>query len=206
MIDASAEAGQVPGPDADPRPKSRREKVAKALAWSGLLVLLAIVLVFAAIRVATDLPLIVAGDPAVPGSFEARYVDNPVPAYLHILPGVGFLVGALFQLSRGFRERHRRLHRRMGPFVLGAGLISGLFALIFGLPNAFGGTGQAVATGVFGSWFLLALFLAYAAIRRGDVRMHRQWMIRALTDSGGASRREEGHEPSQALRRGIGGP
>ncbi|MDQ0892701.1 DUF2306 domain-containing protein [Agromyces ramosus] len=39
---------------------------------------------------------------------------------------------------------------------------------------------ESLATAVFGSWFLVCLFLAYAAIRRRDVRVHRHWMIRAF--------------------------
>jgi uncharacterized membrane protein len=90
------------------------------------------------------------------------------------------MVGALFQLSRGFREKHLRVHRQIGSFVLGAGLFIGTFALLFGVPHALGGAGQAAATVVFGVWFLVALSLAFVAIRRGNVRMHRQWMIRAF--------------------------
>jgi len=157
------------------------ERPLKALTWAILLLLISIVLVFTIIRLITDVPLIISGEPAPSGSFEARYVANPVTAYLHILPGVAYLLGALFQLSRRFREKHLHLHRRMGPFVLGAGLLSGVFALIFGVPHAFGGIGQSAATVVFGVWFLAALCIAFVAIRRGNVRMHRRWMIRAFT-------------------------
>lgn len=167
-----------PGPDG--KALLPGEQPLKGLAWAILLLLLSIVLVFTFIRLITDVPLIVSGEPAPSGSFEARYVANPVTAYLHILPGVAYLLGALFQLSRRFREKHLRLHRRIGPFVLGAGLLSGVFALIFGVPHAFGGIGQALATVVFGVWFLAALCLAFAAIRSGNVRMHRRWMIRAF--------------------------
>ena len=156
------------------------ERPVKALTWAILLLLLSIVLVFTVIRLITDVPLIISGDPAASGSFEARYVANPLTAYLHILPGAAYLLGALFQLSRRFREKHLRLHRRMGLFVLGAGLLSGVFALIFGVPHAFGGMGQAAATVVFGVWFLTGLCIAFTAIRRGNVRMHRRWMIRAF--------------------------
>ena len=156
------------------------ERTSKQVAWMIVLLLLAVVLVFAALRVSTDLPLIMAGQPAPPGSFESRYVEHPVNAYLHIVPGVFYLLGALLQHARGFRERHRRLHRRMGPFVVAAGLLSGLFALRFGVPHAFGGAGEVVATVVFGAWFLGALCLGFVAARRGDVGAHRRWMIRAF--------------------------
>ncbi|MEV5637424.1 DUF2306 domain-containing protein [Agromyces sp. NPDC052230] len=135
---------------------------------------------FASIRAATDLPQLLSARTADPGSFEARYVDAPWLAYLHIIPGVVYLMGAPMQLWRGFRERHLDVHRIMGRIVLPAGIISGVFALAFGVPFSFGGAFQSLATAVFGSWFLLCLLIAYAAIRRRDVQMHRRWMIRAF--------------------------
>jgi uncharacterized membrane protein len=41
-------------------------------------------------------------------------------------------------------------------------------------------TGEAVATAVFGCWFLTCLLLAVRAIRRDDVVNHRRWMIHAF--------------------------
>lgn len=155
-------------------------RVVTTAAWAGIAVLITITLVFASIRAATDLPHLVSGRPADPGSFEARYVVAPWLAYLHIMPGVIYLIGAPMQLWRGFRERHLDVHRVMGRIVLPAGIISGVFALAFGVPFSFGGAFQSLATAVFGSWFLLCLLVAYAAIRRLDVRMHRRWMIRAF--------------------------
>ena len=151
-----------------------------AAAWLAVVVLILIVLVFAAIRAATDLPYLLAGRSPSPGAFEARYATAPWLAYLHIIPGVCYLLGAPLQLWRGFRERHRSVHRTMGRVILPTGVISGVFALAFGVPFSFGGAFQSLATAVFGSWFLLCLVLAYAAIRRRDVRMHRRWMIRAF--------------------------
>ncbi len=142
--------------------------------------LILIVLVFAAIRVVTDVPHLVAGTRPAPGTFEERYVAHPVVAYAHILPGVLYLLGAPLQLWRRFRERHFRLHRALGRAVLVAGLLSGVFALAFGIPFSFGGPVQAAATAVFAGWFAVALTAAYAAIRRRDIRMHRRWMIRAF--------------------------
>ncbi|MFE7629413.1 DUF2306 domain-containing protein [Kocuria sp. NPDC057446] len=148
--------------------------------WSAVVLLTAVVLVFAVIRVSTDLPLIVLGLPAATGSFEERYVGRPWPAYLHIVPGVLYLVGAPFQLSRGFRRRHLRLHRRMGRAVLSLGMVSGVFALAFGIPFSYGGFWQSAATAVFGAYFLVALVLAYRAVRSRRIAAHRRWMIRAF--------------------------
>lgn len=148
--------------------------------WSVVFLLIAIVLVFAGIRFGTDGPLIVTGTDAEGDTFERRYVENPWLAYLHIVPGVLYLVGAPLQLWRRFRERHFTFHRRFGRVLLSLGLVSGVFALAFGVPFAYGGAWQSLAAAVFGSWFLVALLLAFRAILGGNVRMHRRWMIRAF--------------------------
>jgi hypothetical protein len=140
--------------------------------WTIILLLIATVVVFAVIRVMTDLPLVLSGEAAEEGTFEERYVRLAVPAYLHIVPGMIYLVGACFQLSRRFRTRHLRVHRRLGKVVLSA--------LAFGAPNSYGGFWESVATVVFSSYFLVALGLALRSILRRDVTAHRRWMIRAF--------------------------
>ena len=152
----------------------------ETLVWAGVFLLITIVLVFAGIRVGTDGPLIVTGTPSERDAFEWRCVTYPWLAYLHIVPGILYLVGAPLQLWRRFRERHFTFHRRFGRVVLSLGLVSGVFALAFGVPFAYGGAWQSLATAVFGSWFLVSLMLAYRAIRGRRVRMHRRWMMRAF--------------------------
>jgi len=142
-------------------------------------VLICIVLAFAFIRVVNDWPSILDG--SVPDDeFGERYVDHPWRGYLHIAPGVVYLLGAPLQLSRRFRTRHYDVHRRVGRVLLTCALLSGVFALLFGVPFAWGGSGQAAATVVFGTWFIACLVLAFRAIRRDDVPQHRRWMIRAF--------------------------
>ena len=165
------------------RGRGEGETMTRGLAtamWAAILLLIAIVLAFAGMRVADDLPLIVSGVPAERGSFGERYVANPWLAYPHIVPGVLYLIGAPLQLSRRFRSRHFAFHRRFGRVLIVLGIVSGVFALVFGVHFAFGGAWQSLAAAVFGSWFLVALLLAFRAIRRRDVRMHRRWMIRAF--------------------------
>jgi len=155
-------------------------RAAKPAAWVIISVLLCVVVVFALLRVLTDLPLLLSGQAAERGSFEERYVRHAAPAYLHIVPGVAYLVGACFQLSVRFRSRHLRVHRRIGRVVWSAGVLSGVFALVFGAAHSFGGSWQSVATVLFASYFLVALGLALRAVLRGDITTHRRWMIRAF--------------------------
>lgn len=142
-------------------------------------VLLAIVIVFVAVRVSTDWPSILAN--AVPDDrFAARYVAHPVTSYLHISLGLIYLLAAPLQLSQRFRTRHYHLHRRLGRVLLSCALLSAAFALAFGIPHAWGGATEAAATVVFGTWFAACLVLAFRAIRRDAVAQHRRWMVRAF--------------------------
>ncbi len=148
--------------------------------WTALAFLILIVVVFAGRRVAVDWPNVAAGTAPPEDSGDHSYALHPILAYAHILPGVVYLVGAPFQLSRSFRERHFTVHRRMGRVVLPAGIAAGIMAIIFGTMFPFGGLLEASATVVFGCYFVVALVTAFLAIKRGDVTRHRRWMIRAF--------------------------
>ena len=143
-------------------------------------VLIGIVLTSYVIRIATDAPFLVTGTDPEPEDFEARYVAHPWLAYLHMTPGVLYLLGAPLQLSERFRTKHYTLHRRLGRVLVTAAMISVILAIVFGVRFAWGGTPEAMATAVFGCWFLACLLLAVRAIRRDDVINHRRWMIRAF--------------------------
>jgi uncharacterized membrane protein len=139
-----------------------------------------VIVVFLVIRVSSDIGDLSAGRVPPEGDFDRRYVLNPWIAYLHIVPGTVYLLGAPFQLSSRMRRRHLSWHRRLGRVLIPAGLITAVFAIVVGLVMPFGLLAEASATIVFGSYFLLALGLAYRAVRSGDIRTHRRWMIRAF--------------------------
>ena len=142
----------------------------------GLLLLFVVRSVVA--RFVIDVPNIAAG--TLPeDEFDHRYVEQAWLAYLHIVPGVVYLFLAPLQLAYRIRSRHYTFHRRLGRVAATAGMISGVFALIFGGLFSFGGLSEASAAVVFGLWFLTCLVLAVRAIRRDDIVHHRRWMIRA---------------------------
>jgi uncharacterized membrane protein YozB (DUF420 family) len=61
------------------------------------------------------------------------------------------------------------------------GFIIGVSALLMSFTmQSIGGVNQAAATILFGSFFLFALSKAFWHIRRRQVTLHRQWMIRAF--------------------------
>src|SRR4029453_2523309 len=129
-------------------------------------VLIAIVLTFYGIRIATDAPFLITGTEPEPEDFESRYVAHPWLAYLHITPGGIYLLGAPLQRPEGIRTKHYTLHRRLGRVLATAALLSVVFAFLFGLRFPWGGPVEATATAVFGCWFLTCILLAVRAIRR----------------------------------------
>jgi uncharacterized membrane protein len=141
--------------------------------------LIAIVIGFFVKRLIIDAPHLAAGT-LPPEVYDRRYVAQPWLAYVHIVPGVLYLLLAPLQLAYRFRSRHYTVHRRLGRVLASAAMISGVFALIFGSLFSFGGLSESSATVVFGLWFLACLVLAVRAIRRDDIVHHRRWMIRAF--------------------------
>jgi len=112
--------------------------------------------------------------------YPRRYVLHPWQGGLHVIPGLIYIFGSLFQLSARFRRKHLTLHRRMGRVVLACGMVAAAFAVVFGLSHPFSGLSEASAAVVFGSWFLACLVLAFRAVRGRDITQHRRWMIRAF--------------------------
>lgn len=152
----------------------------RGFGWAGAWLLILTVVVFVAIRLANDLPNLAEGTLPAEGDFDRRYADNPVLAYMHIIPGAVYLLGAPFQISRRWRSANYQRHRRMGRVILTAGLLTGAMAIVVGVVMPFGGLAETSASVVFGVYFVAALVLAYRAIRSGRVNAHRRWMIRAF--------------------------
>jgi len=60
-----------------------------------------------------DVPNVAAG--VVPEDpYAARFAEHHWLTYLHIGPGVLYLVGALLQVAYPFRRTHYTVHRRLG--------------------------------------------------------------------------------------------
>jgi uncharacterized membrane protein YozB (DUF420 family) len=156
-------------------PSRRRVRTVSAV----VVFLFAFVVLSVMMRIAIDVPNI--RDGTIPDDdFAERYVAHPWLGYLHLGPGVVYLLGAPLQLSRRFRTRHYTVHRRLGRVLLTCALVSGVFGLLFGILFAWGGVIESMAAIVFGTWFITCLVLAFRAIRSDNVPQHRRWMIRAF--------------------------
>jgi uncharacterized membrane protein len=115
------------------------------------------------------------------GNLDRVFEPHAILTLVHILPGLLFLLLAPFQFSASFRSQHWKAHRIIGRTFLICGLIVGTTALVMSFTmTAIGGINQAAATTLFGVLFLFALGKAYVHIRRREIALHREWMIRAF--------------------------
>jgi uncharacterized membrane protein len=163
----------------------------RRLLWSTIVFLALIGTAVAVRRIVFLGPILTRGysPPAIPpGSRAAQFVAldevfarHPGLTMIHIVPGVLFMVLGPFQFSQTIRARHLQWHRWNGRISVTCGFIIGISALLmsFTMPSI-GGLNQAAATILFGSFFLFALCKAFWHIRRREVALHRQWMIRAF--------------------------
>ena len=127
--------------------------------------------------------------PAVPPDSRAAqfaaldevFARHPILTMIHVVPGLLFTVLGPFQFSEFIRARHLQWHRWNGRIFLATGFIIGISALFMSFTmQSIGGVNQAAATVLFGSFFLFALSKSFWHIRRREVALHRQWMIRAF--------------------------
>jgi uncharacterized membrane protein len=159
--------------------------------WSCVIFLAVIGVAVAARRMVTVVPVVLHGYhpaavPANPRLAQFAALDDvfkrhPMLTLVHIVPGILFMILGPLQFSAGIRARHLQWHRWSGRVFVVSGLVIGISALVmsFGMP-AIGGLNQATATTLFGAYFLVALCRAFWLIRRREIALHREWMIRAF--------------------------
>lgn len=159
--------------------------------WSAVIFLALVGAAVAIRRIVFLTPILANGysPPAVaPDSRAAQFVAldevfarHPILTVLHVVPGLLFMILGPFQFSKSIRARHLQWHRWNGKIFMTIGFIIGISALVMSFTmQSIGGVNQAAATILFGSFFLFALSKAFWHIRRRQVALHRQWMIRAF--------------------------
>src|SRR5580700_4085718 len=160
--------------------------------WSGVIFLAFIGVAVGVRRTAHLAPIVTHGyrPPAVSSNprlaqltaLDDLFAHHPILTLVHIVPGMLFMILGPLQFSSAIRARHLRWHRLSGRVFVTCGLVIGISALVmsFGMP-AIGGVNQAAATTLFGAFFLFALCKAFWHIRRREVALHREWMIRAFS-------------------------
>ena len=147
----------------------------------GLVIILALIGVAAVVRRALDLAHFI--EPFVHpefGAFDAGFAQYSVLTWLHIIPGLLFMILGPLQFVKRIRSRNIRLHRWSGRVFVASGLTIGVTALMMSFLMSIGGTIETAATTFFAIIFLFALGKAFFHIRRREIAQHREWMIRAF--------------------------
>ena len=114
--------------------------------------------------------------------FYVRFDAMPVLGAMHVLgSGTALLLGG-FQFAARIRNRWRAVHRNVGRIYLISVLVGGIGGLAVATTAAGGVVGRC-GFGLLALVWLYSAWQAYAAVRRGDIRQHRVWMVRnfALT-------------------------
>ena len=114
---------------------------------------------------------------------RAAFVDNGAVIRVHAFAAIAALALGPWQFSASLRGRRPRLHRLMGRAYLGIGVLIGGLTGLYLAQFAYGGAPARLGFTLLALAWLYTGWRAYAAIRHGDVRAHRAWMMRnfALT-------------------------
>jgi uncharacterized membrane protein len=115
-------------------------------------------------------------------ALDDLFAHYPILTLVHIVPGLLFMVLGPLQFAPTIRAHHLRWHRLSGRVFIICGVVIGISALVmsFAMPSI-GGFNQAAATTLFATFFLIALCKAFWHIRRREIALHREWMIRAFS-------------------------
>ncbi len=97
--------------------------------------------------------------------------------FTHALAGLTALLIGPFQLSSRFRERHLRVHRIMGRVYLSSvavGTVMGIYVSSIHQKNL---QDRLWVLALAFTWLITGV-MAFAAVRNGNIEVHRQWIIR----------------------------
>ncbi len=170
----------MPGAAIEYKSVSRSDTAARGivrLLWS---VVIFLMVIGVAIVVRRTLALSGIGVSRNAAGLDAAFVRYRVLTMVHILPALFFILLTPLQFIRGLRTRRPRLHRWTGRVVVVSGIVVGITALIMSPQMSIGGVSETAATMFFAAIFVFALVRAFLLIRRRQIALHREWMIRAF--------------------------
>ena len=118
-------------------------------------------------------------------TFHARFDEIYLFTTMHVVGGAIVLLVGGAQFLPDLRASKPHIHRWLGRLYLSFVLIGGTGGLVIA-PYADGGLVAKFGFGTLAVLWLASGWLAYAAIRRGDVQTHRMWMMRNFAMAFGA--------------------
>ena len=147
------------------------------LLWP-LFLLLCMIGIAAAVRriVVLMAPQVVAGGSQM-NLLDVSFVSRKVLTLCHIVPALLFVLLLPAWFLRGVSRP--KLHHRLTYTLFLLGAVVGVTALLLSL-HPFGGLNESTAAILYDCLFLFSLGRAWVTLRRGDLELHRRWMIRAV--------------------------
>jgi uncharacterized membrane protein len=113
--------------------------------------------------------------PLLADSFRAR----PWGIYPHAFFGMIALALGPFQFRRGLLVRRPHVHRALGKLYLISAIGTGAAGLYMSV-YSFGGIVTHVGFATLAAGLLLSTVVAWIQIRRGNIALHREWVIRSF--------------------------
>jgi predicted membrane protein DUF2306 len=111
-------------------------------------------------------------------SIDYHFRDHLLLGYIHIIPGILFLILGGHQLIPYFRKSNYGRHRLIGKiFLLLSAVIFGS-AIILGARFPYGDWMESTVTVIFGSFLLYCTYKAYRTARNKEFIAHRNWVTR----------------------------
>jgi hypothetical protein len=108
----------------------------------------------------------------------ARYGTRQAPLLVHIAAGAVALLTGPLQLWMGATRRAVRVHRRLGLMYVASVGVSATAAFYLATHTTLGWVFGAGLTGLGVAW-IVTTTLAVAAVMRGFIEQHQEWMIRS---------------------------
>jgi uncharacterized membrane protein len=123
---------------------------------------------------------VASGLPASTVDYDHGFALRPGLTFMHIIPGMVFVILGPLQFVQAIRTRHIRIHRWCGRLYVASGFLVGATACIMGFLIGFGGPTETAAVSFYSVLFMAFLGLAVASVLRRKIAAHREWMIRAF--------------------------
>ena len=106
------------------------------------------------------------------------FINLPLATTAHLAGGAIALVTGALQVSTTLRNKYLDLHRWLGRTYVAAVVLSGIGGLIMSL-ESMGGLVAHFGFGLMAVCWLFTTLTAYRHILRGNVALHREWMLRS---------------------------
>ncbi|MCB1672471.1 MAG: DUF2306 domain-containing protein [Pseudomonadales bacterium] len=118
--------------------------------------------------------------PGESGVVAAMFETSPAGALAHFLGGAVVIIAGALQFNSGIRSRYATLHRWLGRLYVTGILIGGSAGFYMALHSS-GGIVAHYGFALLAVCWLGTTAVAYLQIRRGNVQVHRAWMIRSYS-------------------------